>query len=151
MPRPAGTWVDLFLQVLSSSELLQTLSLARKICAKVQLPERATWLRSTLAPPSQMLISPARGRRPCDRFSPWPVVPRQPWVPEREFELYQDVVANVYRHHDAMLGRYVELAGPDAHVILLSDHGFHADEQRLAWIPAEPAGPADEHRILGSS
>ena len=79
------------------------------------------------------------------RFHP----PRQAWVPEREFELYQDVVANVYRHHDAMLGRYLELAGPDAHVILLSDHGFHADERRLAWIPAEPAGPADEHRHFG--
>ena len=79
------------------------------------------------------------------RFHP----PRQPWVPEREFELYQDVVTNVYRHHDAMLGRSLELAGPDAHVIVLSDHGFHADERRLAWIPAEPAGPADEHRHFG--
>ena len=75
--------------------------------------------------------------------------PRQEWVPEPEFELYRDVVANVYRHHDAMLGRYLELAGPDTHVILLSDHGFHPDERRLAWIPAEPAGPADEHRHFG--
>ena len=79
------------------------------------------------------------------RFHP----PRQPWVPEREFDLYRDVVANVYRHHDAMLGRYLELAGPDAHVIVLSDHGFHSDERRLTWIPAEPAGPADEHRHFG--
>ncbi|MGI9177183.1 MAG: alkaline phosphatase family protein, partial [Pirellulales bacterium] len=75
--------------------------------------------------------------------------PRQQWVPEREFELYRDIVANVYRHHDAMLGRYLELAGPDTHVLLLSDHGFHADERRLSWIPAEPAGPADEHRHFG--
>lgn len=83
MPRPAGTWADLFLQVFSSSELLQTPSLATNTCPKAHIPERATWLWSTLAPPSQMIISPARGRRPCDRFSPWPVVP-QPQFPWRE-------------------------------------------------------------------
>jgi len=79
------------------------------------------------------------------RFHP----PRQARVPEREFELYRDVVANVYRHHDAMLGRYLELAGAETHVILVSDHGFHSDEQRPQWIPAEPAGPASEHRHFG--
>ncbi len=75
--------------------------------------------------------------------------PRQARVPEREFEIYKDVVANVYRHHDAMLGRYLELAGPDAHVLVLSDHGFHSDAFRPGWIPAEPAGPAVEHRHFG--
>ena len=75
--------------------------------------------------------------------------PRQPRVPEREFEIYKDVVANVYRHHDAMLGRYLELAGPDAHVLVISDHGFHSDALRPGWIPAEPAGPAVEHRHFG--
>ena len=75
--------------------------------------------------------------------------PRQARIPEREFELYRDVVANTYRHHDAMLGRYLELAGPDAHVIVVSDHGFHSDDLRPQWIPAEPAGPATEHRHFG--
>lgn len=75
--------------------------------------------------------------------------PRQARVREHDFELYKDVVAAVYRHHDAMLGRYLELAGPDAHVIVISDHGFHSDERRPGWIPAEPAGPAVEHRAFG--
>ena len=75
--------------------------------------------------------------------------PRLKWVPEQEYELYKDVVANVYRHHDAMLGRYLELAGPDAHVLVISDHGFHSDELRPKWIAAEPAGPAAEHRHFG--
>ena len=75
--------------------------------------------------------------------------PRQARVPEEQFALYRDVVANVYRHHDAMLGRYLELAGPDAHVLVISDHGFHSDERRPQWIPAEPAGPAAEHRHFG--
>lgn len=75
--------------------------------------------------------------------------PRLPEVGEQEFELYKDTVANAYRHHDAMLGRYLELAGPDAHVLVISDHGFHSDEHRPSWIPAEPAGPAVEHRRFG--
>jgi predicted AlkP superfamily phosphohydrolase/phosphomutase len=75
--------------------------------------------------------------------------PRQARVPEREFEIYKDVVANVYRHHDAMLGRYLELAGPGTHVVVVSDHGFHSDDLRPGWIPAEPAGPAVEHRHFG--
>jgi len=75
--------------------------------------------------------------------------PRQARVNEQEFELYKEVVSNVYRHHDAMLGRYLELAGPAAHVIVISDHGFHSDEQRPQWIPTEPAGPAAEHRHFG--
>ncbi|MEI6033329.1 MAG: alkaline phosphatase family protein [Verrucomicrobiae bacterium] len=75
--------------------------------------------------------------------------PRQARVPEREFEIYKDIVANVYRHHDAMLGRYLELAGPGTHVIVVSDHGFHSDDLRPGWIPAEPAGPAVEHRHFG--
>lgn len=75
--------------------------------------------------------------------------PRQRRVSEADFELYKDVVSNVYRHHDAMLGRYLELAGPDAHVLVVSDHGFHSDERRPHRIPAEPAGPAVEHRHFG--
>ena len=75
--------------------------------------------------------------------------PRREGVAEREFELYREVVANVYRHHDAMLGRYLQLAGPDTYVLVISDHGFHSDALRSQWIPAEPAGPAVEHRHFG--
>lgn len=79
------------------------------------------------------------------RFHP----PRQEGVSAEDFELYQDIVTNAYRYHDAMLGRYLELAGPEAHVIVLSDHGFRSGEDRLSWVPAEPAGPAAEHRDFG--
>jgi tetratricopeptide (TPR) repeat protein len=75
--------------------------------------------------------------------------PRLPWVDEESFELYQHVVANAYRYHDVMLGRLLQLAGPDATVILLSDHGFHPDGLRPGYIPAEAAGPAVEHRAFG--
>ena len=79
------------------------------------------------------------------RFHP----PRLPWVREREFELYKDVVTGAYRFHDMLLGVLLELAGPDTTVILMSDHGFHSGTLRVQTFSNEPAGPADEHRPFG--
>ncbi|SPE42120.1 Type I phosphodiesterase/nucleotide pyrophosphatase [Candidatus Sulfopaludibacter sp. SbA3] len=64
-------------------------------------------------------------------------------------ELYCGVVDNAYRWHDAMLGRLLQLAGPDCAVMLTSDHGFHSDTLLPEYIPAEAAGPAVEHRHFG--
>lgn len=75
--------------------------------------------------------------------------PRQDFVPEEDFEIYQNVVAAGYVYHDMMLGRLRELAGEDTTVLLISDHGFHPDHLRPRAIPTEPAGPAVEHRDLG--
>lgn len=43
---------------------------------------------------------------------------------------YGYVVRGVYRFHDLMLGRLLELAGPDTTVLLVSDHGFYSDHLR---------------------
>jgi predicted AlkP superfamily phosphohydrolase/phosphomutase/tetratricopeptide (TPR) repeat protein len=75
--------------------------------------------------------------------------PRQSWIAPRDFELYRDVVTMAYQFHDRMLGKLLERAGGDTTVVLLSDHGFHADHLRPASIPDIPAGPAIEHRELG--
>jgi predicted AlkP superfamily phosphohydrolase/phosphomutase/tetratricopeptide (TPR) repeat protein len=75
--------------------------------------------------------------------------PRLPWVPEQDFALYQHVIANAYRYHDAMLGTLLNFADENTTVILMSDHGFHPDHLRPGYIPAEPAGPAVEHRHFG--
>lgn len=75
--------------------------------------------------------------------------PRLDWVPEADFELYKEVVNAGYRFHDLMLGTYLQLAGDDTTVIIVSDHGFHNDHLRVREIPNEPAGPADEHRQFG--
>ena len=48
-----------------------------------------------------------------------------------------------------MLGAMIKLAGDDATIIIVSDHGFHADHLRPKDLPNEPAGPADEHRPYG--
>jgi predicted AlkP superfamily phosphohydrolase/phosphomutase/tetratricopeptide (TPR) repeat protein len=75
--------------------------------------------------------------------------PRMEGVPEERFEIYKDVVNGAYRFHDMMLETLLTLAGPDATVILVSDHGFHSDHLRPRGIPKEPAGPAIQHRQFG--
>jgi predicted AlkP superfamily phosphohydrolase/phosphomutase/tetratricopeptide (TPR) repeat protein len=75
--------------------------------------------------------------------------PRMEGIPEDEFAIYKDVVNGAYRFQDMMLQTLVELAGPETTVILVSDHGFHCDHLRPCGIPAEPAGPAVQHRNFG--
>ena len=71
--------------------------------------------------------------------------PRLPTVSERDFAFYRDVMTNLYVFHDGMLGRLVELAGPDAHVLVVSDHGFESGVRR----PLGPVEPARWHRSQG--
>lgn len=75
--------------------------------------------------------------------------PRLNWVSEQDFSIYQHVMANAYRYHDAMLGGLLRFTDEQTTVVLMSDHGFHPDHQRPIYIPAEPAGPAVEHRHFG--
>lgn len=56
--------------------------------------------------------------------------PARKGVDPANFEIYQHVVTAAYRFHDMMLGRLLQLAGADANVILVSDHGFHSDHLR---------------------
>ncbi len=75
--------------------------------------------------------------------------PRLPWVTDHDFTLYQHVIDTAYRFLDQMLGALLTLAGEDTTVIVISDHGFHSDQQRPGQLPDEPAGPALEHRPYG--
>ncbi len=75
--------------------------------------------------------------------------PKMPNVKQEVFEIYKDVVKGAYKFHDMMLERQLQLAGPDATVILVSDHGFHSDHLRPKIISKEPAGPAQQHRSYG--
>jgi len=75
--------------------------------------------------------------------------PRLPWVDEKQFEFYKDVVNSGYRFHDLMLGQLMRMAPPETTIILCSDHGFHSDHLRPKGIPRVPAGPAEQHRPLG--
>ena len=71
--------------------------------------------------------------------------PRLPEVANPDFELYQEVMAGIYRFHDLMLARLVELAGPETYVMVVSDHGFQSGANR----PRRPVEPAQWHRPQG--
>ncbi len=75
--------------------------------------------------------------------------PRQPHVPEQEFERYRDVIVGIYRLQDMMLERLVDLAGPETLVVVCSDHGFQSGALRPLSNPQEPAGPVLWHRDFG--
>jgi predicted AlkP superfamily phosphohydrolase/phosphomutase/tetratricopeptide (TPR) repeat protein len=75
--------------------------------------------------------------------------PRLRNVPEDEYERYKNVVTSTYRFHDMMLENLMKLAGEDATIMIVSDHGFHSDHLRTTYIPDEPAGPAEHHREHG--
>lgn len=75
--------------------------------------------------------------------------PRRPHISIQDFELYCEVVNGIYRFHDMMLGRYLELIDDDTTVVIVSDHGFHPGDNRPETLPNEPTAPAIEHSPYG--
>jgi predicted AlkP superfamily phosphohydrolase/phosphomutase len=45
-------------------------------------------------------------------------------VPEKEVEAFQDIIPKVYQYQDYVVGQYLEKAGEDTIVIIVSDHGM---------------------------
>lgn len=83
-----------------------------------------------------------------DRFSHDFMVfhpPRMENVRPDFFEAFHGVMNAIYEFHDQMLGRLVELAGPEAHIMIVSDHGFQSGGLR----PTTQVDPAQWHRNFG--
>lgn len=74
--------------------------------------------------------------------------PRMEYIEEREFDVYKDVVKGLYCFQDLLLGRMVELAGLDATIIVLSDHGFQNGRLRPSKSE-DRAAALDWHRSHG--
>lgn len=72
--------------------------------------------------------------------------PRLETVRPDLYEPFKGVMNAIYEFHDQMLGRLVELAGPETHVMIVSDHGF----QNGAGRPTQPVEPAQWHRNFGT-
>jgi len=76
--------------------------------------------------------------------------PQAAHLTDEEFARYQDVMTGCYRFHDLMLGRLMQLAGEDATVIIVSDHGFHSDHLRPEGSSKIEGGrPVAWHRRYG--
>jgi predicted AlkP superfamily phosphohydrolase/phosphomutase/tetratricopeptide (TPR) repeat protein len=72
--------------------------------------------------------------------------PRMDNVRPDLYEPFKGVVNAMYEFHDQMLGRLVELAGPEAHIMIVSDHGF----QNGASRPVGAVDPSQWHRNFGT-
>ncbi|MDQ6766156.1 MAG: alkaline phosphatase family protein [Verrucomicrobiota bacterium] len=55
--------------------------------------------------------------------------PRLPEIAGADFEVFQHVISGVYRFHDLMLQRLLQLAGPETYVMIIYD-GFESGERR---------------------
>ena len=75
--------------------------------------------------------------------------PKLDGISKEDFDFYKNVVNGVYSYHDTMLGRLLDLAGPETVVMIVSDHGFYSDHRRPEYISKEPAGAAVCHRPFG--
>lgn len=75
--------------------------------------------------------------------------PRLPQVPEKIFERYHRVIAETLKLHDQMLARLLELAGPDATVLLCSASGWFTGAQRPTFAPGEHAENVGRERAAG--
>ena len=73
--------------------------------------------------------------------------PRMEHVSEEDFTIFKHVMESCYRYHDLMLGRWLELAGKDTAILLLSDHGFSSGEGR----PLAERGLLSGERPAGAS
>ena len=76
--------------------------------------------------------------------------PKMAMASEEEFARFRDAVANYYAFQDELLGDVLAAAGPDADVVLLSDHGFRNGDDRPTDVPPYTTGqPAEWHRPWG--
>lgn len=75
--------------------------------------------------------------------------PKMDHIPQEKFDLYKDVINGIYKFHDMMLDRTLQLIDENTTVILVSDHGFHSDHLRPKSLPKEPAAIALEHSPYG--
>lgn len=75
--------------------------------------------------------------------------PKLKGIEDEAHENYKDLVDSMYRYHDMMLDRTLDLIDDDTYVMILSDHGFRSDHTRMVKVPKGPATPALEHRPYG--
>jgi tetratricopeptide (TPR) repeat protein len=121
--------------------------LAEKLAEAFSVQAAATWLMENEAWDLTMVYFRAIDEI-CHLFMPFHP-PRMEGAPEKDFEHYHDVVNSAYRLHDLMLTRLVDLSGPEAGVMVISDHGFHSDHLRPRFTPRIPAGIVVWHRAQG--
>lgn len=75
--------------------------------------------------------------------------PKLPPVPQNMYDYYHGVVEGVYRFQDMMLEKTLSYCDEDTTVLIMSDHGFVSDNNRILKMPKISAAPALDHREFG--
>ncbi len=76
--------------------------------------------------------------------------PRMAICPGADFARYKDAVTAFYARQDALIGEILEAAGPDATVMVVSDHGFRTGAARPRdRLPFTTQQPVEWHREEG--
>ncbi len=77
--------------------------------------------------------------------------PLLPGVERREMELFGGIVDRYYERQDRLIGEVLDRTGPDATIILLSDHGFKSGDNRPPHSDPRIGGgdAADWHTGVG--
>ncbi len=70
-------------------------------------------------------------------------------VSQEQFEIYNEAVIGAYKFQDMMLERTMELVDDNTTVIVMSDHGFESEGNRLVEMPKVQAAAAMDHRQFG--
>lgn len=75
--------------------------------------------------------------------------PRMHGVSEEDVQIYGQVMRTACQFHDLMLGRLIQLAGPGATVMIVSDHGFESGRQRPGAVANQLETMSQWHRPFG--
>jgi tetratricopeptide (TPR) repeat protein len=121
--------------------------LALALSFTCSLHNAATWVLEQQPWDFMAVYSPgiAAASRLFMRYHP----PRLPDVDETSFELYHGVVTAMYRFHDMLLARLMQLAGPGATLMLVSNHGYRSGSDRAPSSRSILDDPSLSHRTYG--
>jgi hypothetical protein len=123
-------------------------ALAGILAENIGVHGAATWLMETREWDFTAVCYSTIGQA-CRMFMPYQS-PRMEGVEPGEFEIYKDVVNGVYSLQDLMLGRLIQLAGPDAAIVLVSEHGYLTGDRRPSGAAAlRPKSAASWQRVQG--
>ncbi len=84
----------------------------------------------------------------CHHFMPY-APPHMKDISEEDFDIFNDVVNSTYRLFDLLLTRILQVAGEDATIMIVSDHGFLSGDLRPPFNANPFADPEASHRQQG--
>lgn len=103
-------------------------ALADILAREISMHSIATWLLEN-RPWNLMMIGWHALGRACQRFMQY-TAPRMEHVSQQDCATYGEVVNATYQFHDMLLGRLLELAGPDANFMLVAPAAYRTGAER---------------------